>query len=64
MQIKGRELHVAIPRAALGLPRRGSRLQLDFKWADHLEHPDDIMDWYLGGDVAPEGRYNYRCDAE
>jgi len=64
MQIKGRELHLAMPRAALGLARRGSRLQLDFKWADHLQHPDDIMDWYLGGDVAPEGRYNYRCDAE
>jgi len=57
---KGCELHVAIPRAALGLPDNKRRLSLDFKWADNQQRPGDIMDFYLSGDVAPEGRFAYR----
>jgi hypothetical protein len=56
----GNELQLAIPRAALGLKAAETRVSLDFKWADHLEHPGDIMDFYLSGDVAPDGRFNYR----
>jgi hypothetical protein len=36
----------------------------DFKWADNLQHPCDVMDFYISGDVAPEGKFNYRCDGE
>jgi hypothetical protein len=60
----GNELHLSIPRESLGLPRDQARLSLDFKWADHLTHPGDIMDFYVSGDVAPEGRYRYRYNAE
>ncbi len=62
--VSGTELQLAIPRAALGLPEGTSRLALDFKWADNLQSPGDIMDFYLSGDVAPEGRFNYRYVAE
>jgi hypothetical protein len=58
--VKGNQLHLAIPRAALGLESPGQSLHLDFKWADNLQHPGDIMDFYLSGDVAPEGRFKYR----
>ena len=37
---------------------------IDFKWADNLQTPGDIMDFYLSGDVAPEGRFMYRYTAE
>ena len=37
---------------------------LDFKWADNLQRLGDVMDFYLSGDVAPEGRFNYRYVAE
>ena len=57
---EGNELHLAIPRSALGLDPRSSDLSLDFKWADNLQHPGDVMDFYLSGDVAPEGRFMYR----
>ena len=30
-----------------------------FKVADHVTHPDDIMDYYVSGDVAPLGRLGY-----
>ncbi len=59
-RVQGNELHLAVPRSALGLARNGSGPSLDFKWADNLQRPGDVMDFYLSGDVAPEGRYNYR----
>jgi len=55
----GNKLMFAVPRQALGLPP-GDAVQLDFKWWDNAQKPGDIMDTYLSGDVAPEGRFNYR----
>jgi hypothetical protein len=59
-RVQGNELQLAIPRAALGLAAGGSRVNFDFKWADNLQSPGDVMDFYVSGDVAPEGRFNYR----
>jgi hypothetical protein len=39
-------------------------LTLDFKWADNLQQPGDVMDFYVSGDVAPQGRFKYRYVAE
>ncbi|MBL7647163.1 MAG: hypothetical protein JNK74_13330 [Candidatus Hydrogenedentes bacterium] len=58
-----RELHLAIPRAALGLMAGDSPVRFDFKWADNLQNPNDPMDFYVSGDVAPDGRFNYRYSA-
>jgi hypothetical protein len=27
-------------------------------------HPGDIIDFYLSGDVAPEGRFKYRYSSD
>jgi hypothetical protein len=59
-RVAGNELQLAIPRAALGLAAGTSRVALDFKWADNLQRPGEVMDFFLSGDVAPEGRFNYR----
>jgi hypothetical protein len=61
-KMAGNELHLAIPRAALGMKEGAgkSELALDFKWADNLQHPGDAMDFYQSGDTAPEGRFRYR----
>ncbi len=61
---KGNELAIGIPRAALGLAEGKTSVALDFKWADNLRRPGDIMDFYVSGDVAPEGRFNYRFEAK
>jgi hypothetical protein len=55
----GNELMLAVPCQALGLPP-GDAVQLDFKWWDNAQKTGDIMDTYLSGDCAPEGRFNYR----
>ena len=59
-RVKGNELQVAIPRSALGIPTGKDDFKLDFKWADNLQKPGDVMDFYLSGDVAPDGRFKYR----
>ncbi|MGB9623232.1 MAG: hypothetical protein ACPMAQ_00075 [Phycisphaerae bacterium] len=63
LRADGRELHLAVPRSALGLPPGKADVSIDFKWADNIQRPGDIMDFYLSGDVAPEGRFMYRYSA-
>ena len=63
LRVAGNELQLAIPRAALGLAA-GTKATFDFKWADNLQAPGDVMDFYVSGDVAPEGRFNYRFQGE
>ncbi|HZR18170.1 MAG TPA: hypothetical protein VFE51_12830 [Verrucomicrobiae bacterium] len=60
LMVRDNELALAIPRLSLGLLQGKAPVSFDFKWADSLQRPGDIMDFYLSGDVAPEGRFNYR----
>jgi len=64
IHVQGNELQLAIPRTTLGLSKRSTRLHVDFQWADDLQHPGDIMDFFVSGDVAPEGRLRYRYSGE
>jgi len=57
IRLAGNELQLAVPRAILGLNQQSS---FDFKWTDNLPQPCDIMNFYTDGDVAPEGRFNFR----
>ena len=60
----GNELQLVIPRTALSLKTGETKTAIDFKWADNLQSPGNVMDFYVSGDVAPDGRFNYRYDAE
>ena len=53
----GKELHFAISKADLGMT---SDCDFDFKWADNIPENPDILDFIDKGDVAPNGRFNYR----
>ena len=64
LRTSGNALHLAIPRTALGLPEGDGPLTLDFKWVDNPQRPGDVMDFYVSGDVAPEGRYKFRYVAD
>lgn len=63
-RVEANELHLSIPRSTLGLSaaRSGNRMTIDFKWADNLQLPGDIMDVYTSGDTAPDGRFRYRYE--
>lgn len=56
--VSGNRLQLAIPWSAIGLSN--SDFDVTFKVADHVAHPDDIMDYYVSGDSAPIGRLGYR----
>ncbi|HOY60808.1 MAG TPA: hypothetical protein PK640_22015, partial [Verrucomicrobiota bacterium] len=57
------ELHLAVPRSALGLSPGPNPLSLDFKWIDNAQKPGDLIDVYISGDAAPEGRFVFRYEA-
>lgn len=56
----GNKLEIKIPRRALAV--KGA-LNLEFKWSDNMQKAGDITDFYLHGDVAPLGRFNYHYTA-
>ena len=60
----GNELQLAIPRTALGLVEGKAALSFDFKWADNIQRPDDALDVYTSGDVAPDSRFRFRFTTE
>ena len=41
-----------------------TKLSLDFKWADGITRPGEVLDLYASGDAAPEGRFRYRYEAD
>jgi hypothetical protein len=59
-RIEGNEMHVTIPRKALGLQDGTAPFALDFKWLDNAQKPGDILDTYVSGDAAPASRFRFR----
>ncbi|MBO4326213.1 MAG: hypothetical protein J5950_02955 [Clostridia bacterium] len=57
--VSGNRVQIAVPRQLLGLAEADSFV-LNFKWSDNMQVDGDILDFYVNGDVAPEGRYKYQ----
>ena len=57
--VKGNVLTVCIPKVMLGIPAEELDFEFGFKWTDNTLEDGDIMKWYVNGDVAPVGRFNY-----
>ncbi len=57
--VKGNVLTVCIPKTMLGIPAAELNFEFGFKWTDNTLEDGDIMQWYVNGDVAPVGRFNY-----
>jgi hypothetical protein len=60
LTIQGDQVVVGVPRALLGLPDGAAAPAFDFKWCDNATGSGDIQDFLTHGDVAPNGRFNYR----
>ncbi len=58
--VSGNQLMLAIPRVSLGLTN--DPIAFDFHWADNFQ-TNDISDFGVDGDSAPDGRFNYRYEA-
>ncbi len=55
--VSGNKMAVKIPLSALGLT--ADNVEVSFKVCDNVQHPDDILDYYVTGDSAPIGRFGY-----
>lgn len=55
ISIMGDMLVLELPRTLFG----EGRLDFEFKWGDALKLEGDVMDFYVSGDAAPLGRFNY-----
>lgn len=56
--VNGNKLELEIPRNVLNLDQ--SRLiDIEFKWNDNMQEIGNIMDFYVNGDTAPGGRFNF-----
>ncbi len=51
-------MEISIPRSLLGLSPE-SEIQIEFKWSDNSIVDGNIMDFYVNGDAAPGGRFNF-----
>jgi hypothetical protein len=54
---KDNKLVIRIPRASLGIDE--GELDIEFKWNDNMQEDGNIMDFYVNGDSAPGGRFNF-----
>lgn len=51
------KLELAIAKRALGLEE--ANVDIEFKWNDNMQENGNIMDFYVNGDSAPGGRFNF-----
>ena len=57
----GCELEVAVPRRAL--LQSAGKPDFYFHWVDNIQKLDDINEFFVNGESAPERRYNYNYQA-
>ncbi len=62
-RMEGPRMMLALPKALLGL-REDEGFVMRFKWADHCGTDETIEDFYLHGDCAPYGRFDWQLRAE
>lgn len=58
--VSGYKMEIRIPRRELGLI--GKKVAFDFHWADNIQKNDDIIEFAVSGDSAPDRRFNYHFE--
>jgi len=56
--VDGKTLVLKIKRSIIGVPD-DKPLNFEFKWSDNMQEDGNIMDFYVNGDTAPGGRFNF-----
>lgn len=55
--VNDNKLELEIKRDLLNLS--GNEIDIEFKWNDNMQENGNIMDFYVNGDTAPGGRFNF-----
>jgi len=56
-EVKNNKMMITIPRKYI--LDFSAELNFEFKWSDNMQDSSDPLDWYLNGDAAPGGRFNW-----
>ena len=60
--VNGNEIEICVPRNLIGQVDPFEQVALDFHWADNIQADDDIIEFALSGDSAPNRRFDYRYE--
>ncbi len=55
--VNNNKLELEIKRSLLNLSSK--EIDIEFKWNDNMQENGNIMDFYVNGDTAPGGRFNF-----
>ncbi|MEC3881478.1 hypothetical protein [Parapedobacter sp. 10938] len=55
--VNGNYLEIEVSRSILSLENK--KVDIEFKWNDNMQDNGNIMDFYVNGDTAPGGRFNF-----
>ncbi|MFA5814517.1 MAG: hypothetical protein WC865_02735 [Bacteroidales bacterium] len=55
--IHNNTMELRVRRDLFSIP--GNKLDFEFKWSDNMQEDGNIMDFYVNGDAAPGGRFNF-----
>jgi hypothetical protein len=55
--LEGNQLMIMVPKFIMD--DNSDSLNFEFKWSDNMQDDLDPLDWYVNGDVAPGGRFNF-----
>ena len=55
--VKDNKLMITLPRKLIS--QFSAALNFEFKWSDNMQDSNNPLDWYLNGDAAPGGRFNW-----
>lgn len=55
--VNNNKLEFGIAKSLLNL--RSNQIDIEFKWNDNMQENGNIMDFYVNGDTAPGGRFNF-----
>ncbi|RKX46909.1 MAG: hypothetical protein DRP64_02525, partial [Verrucomicrobia bacterium] len=58
--VSGNEIEIRVPRSLIGQSGGFDPVGLDFHWADNIQADDDIIEFAISGDSAPNRRFDYR----
>ncbi len=59
--VKGNMMEIKVARKDLGMT---GALDFEFKWSDNMQEEGNILDFYVNGDCAPGGRFNFVYTAD
>jgi len=62
-RVSGNQMEISIPRSDIGQGSGLDAVAFDFHWSDNIQTNNDIIEFAISGDSAPDRRFNYRYDS-